>query len=289
MNDDIKVADGEDITKKGLSNFDIQKNRDWAMLVALADGPMLATQIHSEFFKKPDGTLLPRQNLWERLRKLKEAGYIIQTTYSSIGRPRPLTAVMLDERGVVEVCNKFRIDPETVIVNFPHNGVLTHELFVASIKRTIRRDAGSKYDLVNMYNELMLKRQHQMTLHESRIGMASWEVKKNLRNYYIPDICVEVMPHIGNNMQRYFIEMDAGGKPAKYVQSKVSSWNDTITIVLTLNQDRLNKVIQSVSQSGRTQVTLFALVGDFIKKGLSDTSFILWPSDRHGTYVKLKL
>jgi len=250
---------------KAVLNHEFQLKRDLRILKALAAGPATSGYVHRHFFKNTQEKPVTKQTFYDRMKKLVEMGYVKVRKYRSLrakaGTPGGIV-YLLDNRGKNEVCNSFRIERDFVRDIFPENiDVLGHELQVSEIFRVAWREVEKgTYNLDYMYDDRIMKKKIRS--------------KENGQVFY-PDIHLKILPKYKNPIALN-VEVDLGTKGQSYWIKKINSWRD-VSVVITLNTDRLDILKTYVRNSGRKQATGFALATEFERDGFAATYWYWLP------------
>jgi DNA-binding PadR family transcriptional regulator len=241
-----------------------QLDRDLKILWLLSSGPVSTNRIRDELFIH-NGKKLSRQCVERRINKLVQMGYVVKQQYK-VSR-KVLTVVALDELGQNEVTNNFSIAREHIRVGLPNQLKLLHELMLSAIMSILRKEGESKYKLIALHDDSVLKRQTPPS---------------QRRGGYLPDLVLE-MTRPSNGRIVIYVELDTGNKSKSYWQPKIKSWNE-VALVLCLNAQRLARMKWYVQHSGRKVPTGFALAHDFIKNGLAQTVFDWLPGNTRAKF-----
>lgn len=257
------------IQQNNLTDFEKQENRDKAVLFFLYCGIANFSHIRNSIFVDGSGKLLHKRACQRRIRFLLESNYIQRKLYKSIRHRKGNYFYALDERGIGELCNYFSLNPDLARCRFPSTYHIAHESVLSDVFRTVYREVKERrYSIDHIYDDREMKR-----LSRRKAGI------------YYPDAHVTILPRTGDALT-FHIELDAGGhKGYKYLNRKISSW-ETPTILLTLNQKRLDQIQGYIAGWNHKAIVGFALAGEFISKGFSGTAFTWHPT---GDKMKIRL
>lgn len=256
MTTDQKVI----IRKRGRIDFEKQEKRDKEILFFLYCGIGHFSHIHNAIFKNGKGLLLHKRTAQRRIKFLLENDYIKQKRYKSIRERKGRILYALSERGIYELCNSFSLNPDFARSLFPATNHVAHEAFLSDIFRTVYGEVSTgRYSIDHIYDDREMKR-----------------LTKKKSGRYFPDAHVTIIPHSGNALT-FNIEVDAGHKGPKYIRAKIASWKAP-TLILALNQRRLDQIRNYISEFNNQYTVGFALAGEFIRKGFSNSEWLWHPS-----------
>jgi hypothetical protein len=218
----------------------IQVIRDEAIMEDLYWGPADVAYLHNKYFKKEDGTLVSTSTFFARMDRLCEMEYVKKKFYKTNMDKKMIYAI--DNRGVIEMCNKHNFNPDEARIDFPSQDV---DLIMPLIAKQIRSEfKQNKYDILSFPNP------------------------KFYKGIDLPNLRVQIMPPHKTPIQ-VDIYFDLGQKlpPA--------ATPNTVSLVVSQNDGRLRKTKQCLPKSN-PNIGL-ALLSDFLHGGLVNTKWD-WPS-----------
>jgi hypothetical protein len=266
-------------------NIKKQKTRDKSILKFLAAGPSTLDHIHLQLFKNAEGRPLALHTAQIRLDKLVSMNYIKKQRYDRVASYRGLTMYALDKLGKNDACTHFPLNRDLIRTEFPMPDRVAHEIFISDMVRTIWREVEEKkYGLESIFDDREMKRQYSRKHSKDGVNPMYGNKKSAQKVHpYYPDLVLTVIENAHNGRRiKFNMELDSGNKGPNYWKPKIASWPDP-TLVVTLNQQRLEILKGYVVASNRRQPTGFALVSQFIKYGLRETEWYWLPSDTRST------